>query len=1514
VLAFVLIVGNAPVALANYIENGYPKTTVMETGACKGFFVSANELNVETLTLEVGKNIDLAVLLGEEIKRAEISSNEDFVLVSPNILTEDGMARIEGRSVGESDITITFLAHHSLAATITPSALSVAIHNYPNGTQIQEDVDNDTEEEAKEPIIKTIRVYVIEPVAFAPLNVVAPTFFDDFTHDTLFWNISGEMGTDMVLHNNALVTDSVGWSSATTRGRLWDNFTAEIEFTMFGAYTGGFVLFNIREVSNYRLRILIRENRISVIRESDGVWEVESEVIFHPFTRYAKHILKIEADEQDITLSVRRYDEVSFTHLNTLSYTRTDAGTISLQTFNDQIAVESVRITDNNTPHYFFFADTFARIGVGANQAIYPTNSTIHPIDSIYFSSSDPSVITVDATTGEITAYSAGIAMITATAEINGITYTASYDIAVYATLSSLAFIYAHMSYVFSRPSQTLRVGETLNLSLSAYPAYAANQHIVWTTDNPLAIQLVGDDDLSRGVRALAPADNISVRATSLENGAIYAETTIHVLPTVNTAVDRVFALPNSPRQIPEHFWGVNLGYTTNLINRSDVPERQIIIDFEDNEYPFLRSLQPQTVRFILEHYDSATGTNRLYNSTMDVPFTLSDVLRHPIRLDVPVNIATSSHYSAQEMIDLIKEARSIVGYGRLFVSIMNEPWDPIHEGRFTVYDYMQIVQEVYQAVKPIYPDITIGVFVLPYTFDLIFNAQPTIPGTGHHRLATWNAHVAQNQNYFDAIVVHHYSGLWNLHGISTDNLMEDFSAAAAVQRYDVERLSNIFYGKEIWYTEFGDLPFLHFPILHPMSDNTRARLQYPKSVGNAIGYVQRLFTLLESKEVTMANYYSFNHTHGFGVIQRSYAQYRPSDDTLMPLPSYFAFREVGRIFNEYSHVYPLVPPPQNSYSLSISFGPTPTVVDVHRLSGWAFGDGDGLSQAVFVNTSDTPANISIPSHVFRKTWSYGGGNPLPDFAVNQVGYWTHLPTYVPHPTVHSGNFSSVLEIPAYSMIIADIRATYPVTVATGVSDYVSVSHTVAMVGDTITVTITPPSNQRLAADGVTATGVTTFIGNTVGSTTVAFAKTAEVTEVNAIFENIPLEIFTIAFNPNSGIVTPTSGTAGTDGRLATLPTPTRAGYNFIGWFTQATGGTQVTAGATGTVFDADTTIFARWATLPVHAITYHANDGTGIMPSANVISGDNHTVSANGFTRTGYTFIGWNTQANGGGTAHAVGAVITVTANISLYAQWIVVDDSQDGDNNNQGGDNNNQGNDQNSQSDNNGTTMPRSTPVPAPTPEPTSTPTPDITPQPTPAPVLIPFTDISPTAWYYSFVRAVWEQQLFQGTAPTTFTPQGSMTRAMFVQVLANLEGVDLTAYRTQTATFNDTASDSWYFGAIEWAVRQEFVNGVGNSNFAPSRLITREEMAVMLNRYIVSRVVVLPQNEISLFTDHDSISTWAQDDVAAIQAAGIITGHPDGRFAPQDTATRAEVATIFARFLEVADLPRRDGSSVV
>ena len=143
-----------------------------------------------------------------------------------------------------------------------------------------------------------------------------------------------------------------------------------------------------------------------------------------------------------------------------------------------------------------------------------------------------------------------------------------------------------------------------------------------------------------------------------------------------------------------------------------------------------------------------------------------------------------------------------------------------------------------------------------------------------------------------------------------------------------------------------------------------------------------------------------------------------------------------------------------------------------------------------------------------------------------------------------------------------------------------------------------------------------------------------------------------INFDPNGGTGTMNAMSVN-PGFDNTLPANafTRADYTFTGWNTEANGsGTRYADGATVN-FNADTTLYAQWTQNPV--ITFDANGGDGLMPTQTVQPGAAAALTANAFTRADYDFAGWNTAADGTGTAYADGADITASENVTLYAQW---------------------------------------------------------------------------------------------------------------------------------------------------------------------------------------------------------------------------------------------------------------------
>ena len=144
----------------------------------------------------------------------------------------------------------------------------------------------------------------------------------------------------------------------------------------------------------------------------------------------------------------------------------------------------------------------------------------------------------------------------------------------------------------------------------------------------------------------------------------------------------------------------------------------------------------------------------------------------------------------------------------------------------------------------------------------------------------------------------------------------------------------------------------------------------------------------------------------------------------------------------------------------------------------------------------------------------------------------------------------------------------------------------------------------------------------------------------------------TITFDPNGGAgsMEPMSVNPGVNNILSSN-TFTREGYTFTGWNTKVDGkGTGYADGAT-VKFDVDTTLYAQWTQKPV--ITFDANGGEGNMGAQTVNPGVSAALSANTFTRADYDFAGWNTKADGTGTAYADETNITTNKNVTLYAQW---------------------------------------------------------------------------------------------------------------------------------------------------------------------------------------------------------------------------------------------------------------------
>ena len=178
--------------------------------------------------------------------------------------------------------------------------------------------------------------------------------------------------------------------------------------------------------------------------------------------------------------------------------------------------------------------------------------------------------------------------------------------------------------------------------------------------------------------------------------------------------------------------------------------------------------------------------------------------------------------------------------------------------------------------------------------------------------------------------------------------------------------------------------------------------------------------------------------------------------------------------------------------------------------------------------------------------------------------------------------------------------------------------------------------------------------------------------------------------------------------------------------------------------------------------------------------------------------------------------------------------------------------------------------------------------------------FTDVSEDDWYYEYVDFVTDKGYFVGTSGTTFSPNATMTRAMFALVLARIDEAELD---NSVTSFSDVPVNEWYTGAVTWASENGIVAGIGNNQFNPNGEITREQMCVMMDRFIDyfgEKTDQTHEQEGSAepFPDNDKVSDYAKEAVVSCRAYGLINGFPDGNFHPQEDSTRAEVATVVSR----------------
>ncbi len=173
--------------------------------------------------------------------------------------------------------------------------------------------------------------------------------------------------------------------------------------------------------------------------------------------------------------------------------------------------------------------------------------------------------------------------------------------------------------------------------------------------------------------------------------------------------------------------------------------------------------------------------------------------------------------------------------------------------------------------------------------------------------------------------------------------------------------------------------------------------------------------------------------------------------------------------------------------------------------------------------------------------------------------------------------------------------------------------------------------------------------GSLVGVGGASYTPTADVT----LYAQWATSTVVLTFDPVGGSVNPSSVTA-SSGAPVTLPSPTRPGFDFSGWFTAPDGGTLVGLGGSVYAPAASGVLYAQWSVIPSIAVTFAGNGARGGVASLSGPAGQPLVLPGPGsLARDGFTFAGWNTAPDGSGTPYAAGSVLLSTSPVTLFAQW---------------------------------------------------------------------------------------------------------------------------------------------------------------------------------------------------------------------------------------------------------------------
>lgn len=176
--------------------------------------------------------------------------------------------------------------------------------------------------------------------------------------------------------------------------------------------------------------------------------------------------------------------------------------------------------------------------------------------------------------------------------------------------------------------------------------------------------------------------------------------------------------------------------------------------------------------------------------------------------------------------------------------------------------------------------------------------------------------------------------------------------------------------------------------------------------------------------------------------------------------------------------------------------------------------------------------------------------------------------------------------------------------------------------------------------------------------------------------------------------------------------------------------------------------------------------------------------------------------------------------------------------------------------------------------------------------------FKDINEKHWANEAVTVLYNNGIINGKTKDTFAPGDKVTRAEFVAMLYRMSG-ESSKY---SCDLSDVSKESWYYNEAAWAYNKGIVYGIGENMFNPDALITRQDMACIIDRYAEKYGLKLEENSSDMnFSDLSQISDYAVKSVKRLYSGGVLKGNDKNEFMPKSDTTRAEAAIVIYGLLK-------------